>query len=72
LADAAEEYSTQAYFYEWRAIGLLGRINHSRVMVARELEGRQPSLSAGDRQDIKITEHGARKCGSAGHDAGKK
>jgi len=33
--------TVQAYFYEWRATGVWGRINHHLVMAARELEGRQ-------------------------------
>jgi len=32
--------TVQAYFYEWRATGLWGRINHRLVMETRELEGR--------------------------------
>ena len=31
--------TVQAYFYEWRATGLWGRINHRLVMETRELEG---------------------------------
>lgn len=39
--------TVQSYFYEWRATGLWGRINHHLVMEAPELEGREASPSAG-------------------------
>ena len=47
--------TVQSYFYEWRATGLWGRINHHLVMEARELEGREASPSAGviDSQSVK-------------------
>jgi hypothetical protein len=43
--------TVQRYFYDWRAMRLWSRINHSLVMTTRELEGskrhrRQAQLTA--------------------------
>jgi transposase len=34
--------TVRSYFYEWRATGLWGRINHHLVMEARELKAEKP------------------------------
>lgn len=47
--------TVQNYFYAWRDAGVLRAINNTLVMDARELEGREASLSAGviDSQSVK-------------------
>lgn len=62
--------TVQRYFYDWRPSGLLEGINHSLVMAARELEGREASPSAGVivSQSLRTTESD----GVRGYVAGKK
>lgn len=72
--------TVQGYFYAWRDDGLWLAINHTLVMAARELEGREASPTAGvipyrrlkanvcraaDSQSVKTTESG----GVCGYDA---
>jgi putative transposase len=71
LPDAFPPYSTvQRHFYAWRDAGLFERINHLLVMLDREPEGREASLSAAviDSQSIKTSETG----GTKGYDGGTK
>src|SRR5215471_950428 len=39
--------TVQYYFYAWRASGLWASLNHELLMLAREIEGREASPTAG-------------------------
>ena len=62
--------TVQEYFYRWPHDRTWARINHSRVMAAREQTGREASPTAGaiDIQSVRTSESG----GPRGFDAGKK
>ncbi len=52
--------TVQRYFYDWRDSGLLHRINHTLVMMAREFEGHEVQPTAGiiDSRTVKTTKSG--------------